>query len=81
MGDAGLTKPRYEKGELVRDPWPKLCPDCKGEPLRVIRGGDRCPFTCHVMAQHRDAVSNHHWDSCYVIRCELCKGTGTVILR
>lgn len=82
MAETQIKEPRYAKGELIRDPWPKLCPDCKGEPVQLVRGGDTMPFTAHLIGVAEDIVLNDPDKDCsFVVRCELCRGQGTVIVR
>ena len=81
MAKTQIKQPRYAKGELIRAPWPKLCPDCKGEPVQLVRGGDPMPFTGHLVAMVPDRHGNEsEYDVYNLVRCELCCGTGTVIV-
>ncbi len=70
-----MMQTRYKQEELLREPWPHICPDCKGEPVRILRTGQRVPFGSQFLVCIGDRVGP---EARWVIRCDLCMGTGTV---
>ena len=70
-----MARRRYKKAELLMEPWPHICPNCKGEPVRLLRTGHLVPFTGKVLACINDHVGP---EARWLIRCDLCMGTGTV---
>jgi hypothetical protein len=62
------------------NPWPILCPECKGEPMIKIPKAKFIEWSKNPPFKRYDCWLSYR-DKFVRIRCAICEGLGTVIAK